>query len=463
MRASRARHFLFTALMLGSCIAACELLIPLERDPNASHDASTPVDAGPDRGISCGQDLPQKLTQPTGGENVEPIVFAGVRWAYQQGDAGDIFCADGFDLDHLNTRAPLDAGDGGVVACTVDRACAPYPPPSIEHAIYVDSCDLDGGVDNVMPELINRLKSSLTFLQLQLPDPNDVLAKGFANGLLVLTDWNGQRDDDRVTVSIFSALGMEDPGIITDSVVQVQQRRPLIWDGGQDAAWIVDDLSVDQKNTPTLGTIPLPKYEAEGYVRNNVLAVPQLGPGIVGVIPVGRSGLHYRYGTLMALIEPPEPEKNLPYRLTHARLGLWFESSELLSALGSIGVASSQLCVPEGINPTFYSLGRQSTCASLDLPNPEAGSGPDPNAHCSLISMTAHTTYIQSRLSRDDAGRTVVGHREVTDPPCVDKDAGTEFCDDCAWPEPRRCPIPDAATPFADTGVTPKDAGADGD
>jgi hypothetical protein len=416
------------ACLVAPAAVACHLLVPageLTKGPPDASVSDAPV--VPDTSVDpCGPlvSAPEHRDDPPG----RRIEFAAVKFSLSP-TADDLLCKTrGFDLDGLTTS--------GGARCQDNRACAPRSEATIAG---VFPCDGPDGEDDAFGAMYARIK---TFAgggaSAAAYDINNAVAAGLTTSLMELHEYSGAPDDEHVIALFYGAAGIEGVDAAATSPSEVGELQQ-IWDGGQDFTWIVSRDSVNGR-----GKLAEAKGRTEGFVRDNVLVIPNTGalsiPVILGGRPIRASG-----GSLMGRIVPPTSDFNR-YRLTHVRLGIRVASQEVLSMIGARDNPENSdvpLCAPES-QPIYEAFFRSMFCAHVDLP--ANGGPPDAAAPCGDLSVGVHLWYVESRIRRDDGGYIMVGDSVPigTTPPCAD--AGTQWCDDCEWDASRRCELPDAAT-----------------
>lgn len=451
MKARNASLVLLAPLV--ASMAACQWLVALRgaevtADVDASDDGATAPDAHiPAAPDPCGPVPPGPPASDVGANRPSqpPFFFAVRRWAFRNDgpDKSPLFCDDpGFNLDGKNTWRG-DAATG----CAEQRSCV---TPTVATA-----CDYEHGVDNALPGVLDLI--------LQVPgvnpgartfDPNRVIEVGATNLLLELDDYNGEADDRAVRVRFWVAAREErlrlprDGGSPVVSIADLAS-MPVVWDGGGPSSWVVDRRSILGEAGSELVTS---RYLADGYVTGGVLVVPETGPGLLPISVPGGGGTSYRSGVLVAGIERSVGADGVvQLALSRGRLAMRMPSASLLSVVGNSrnpsSTKSGQLCEPRNASD-YQSFARTTLCGRLDLPMPGST---DETLNCGELSAALFFSSVQSALSRVDGGRVLAIEDSTlgSGVPCPD-DAGTQWCDDCAWSGPSRC---DAGTPSSDASA----------
>jgi hypothetical protein len=442
-----ARRLTWLAFGMVAVTSACQLVVSLDDNyKNEEAEASSGeagVEASPTGIDPCGPLLERGPAAQDPPPSLKPIVFALLKWRLvpikNPALEPDLCPTPGFNLDNLVT------GPAGVCA---NPACA-----SRDKSKHL-TCDLADGVDNSLASLLNFAQTLPGATEaIAAFDPDRVIASGAVNLLVVVNDYNGEAQDDSVSVDFYTSSGTDtfdkgDAGYL--SITNIV-KMPITWDGG-DAAFAVDPKSVLGDPESDLLT---PRYRAEdAFVRDGFLVVPSTG---LGVLPLGLPGggaLEYSSGTLMAKIGHLEDGRFL---LTHGRFGARASSRAVLTAVGAgrtpDTTANDQLCAPQN-RDSYRDYFKTAICAAADLP-PDAGPN-DPTATCDDMSAGVSFVAIETRFAKTEATDTRQPHT-LTRPnplgdtyPCPDG-LGNYWCDDCRWDAAQMC----------DGG--PVDAGADAD
>lgn len=403
----------------GLAICACQALVTLTVEapqPDAAADAANDV-ADADAGATdpCTTTFPARPTKKSAATTVPPILFAAYKWAIERIDDPDLCPAPAaFNLDGLDTE-PRGA-------CNVNASCQARQ----ESSGLVDGCDTTGGGDNNALRALAYLRT-LPFAgggSFEELDTTIALRRGVSNMLLELVDYDGESDDDDITLNFYASAGMR--GVPNAAGLGFEQVKsmPEVWDGGQDAAWIAATESL----TDDAG-VRGPRFVGKGWVRDHVLVIPHvpIDFGPPSLFAIGEDALNS--GVLSAEIV----REGSHTKLVRGRIGAGVRSSALLAALASIRYQGGFMCAS-----STYPLARTVACSALDLP--PLGVGADAAVPCGSMSMTFSFASIESALARDDAGAIEfgTGYASTDIRPCAD-DAGHDWCDDCDWPGPRHC------------------------
>lgn len=425
MRASDRGKVLWLGAMFGCIVAAataCQALVGFQIE--APVDASAPLtDAGGEGGAEqfdpCGVPPPRPTPRVDDRTKIRPLVFAAYIWGLETPPGRNDLCEQpGFNLDNLDT--------GPVGSCNENVACKRLEGTLA--ATQLAPCDEPGGIDNMALRMVSYVRQSSGGGETVIGaiDPGPVVTRGASNILIELTDYNGKERDDSVNVAFYSSAGMDGVDAGGLGIEQIKL-LPEIWDGGQDAAWVVSESSVGVEST-----FAPAKYSFPGYVRGDLLIVPvmQLGFGPPSIFTLGERS------TSPGIFMGKLVRKGDRFELTHARFSVTVKSSSLLAAVGRIRNGENQLCT--SAEKTRYEFFKSGACGALDMPA-DAGA-PDPNVSCAELSLAFQMAAVESRIARNEDGSMKLGrgYTSYTIDPCPD-DAGTVWCDDCAWPTPGRC------------------------
>jgi hypothetical protein len=417
----RAGRFVAAAVVLGALGSACEFFVsfaidgprPVENEAGA--ETGPPVDAGFD---PCGTDIPPRMAVPGNVDADAPrIVFAAYTWAI--GGGPDLCAQAGLNLDGLNSATP-ECGDAGPCRRHED----------IGGIAAGAACDFEGGVDNALSTLSATFVNATKGLALSPKDLDVLVGTGAVTMVMALDGYNQTDIDDDVTLNFFGAAHLDgvDAGERTDDELRA---LPRLWDGGQaDAHWIVDENAVT-----STGVAVLPLFVRHGYVSRSELVVDGVDARYFRLPHIASAGrATIQHGTLMGQLQHDDSGR---WKLTKGRFTGAYASSGLLATLGAFrnGLAT-RYCNQESAN-TYAAL-RIYACGSLDLPA-DLSQPADPNALCGTMSMGFSFASIESQFLYDETGHQVIGPVFATEAPLCPDDAGTLWCDDCAWDGPRRC------------------------
>jgi hypothetical protein len=392
--------------------------VPLHAEGPPKGENEAGIDAGP--ADPCGPVPPRPPPAADADVDGTVIVLAAYFWGYDDGGQ-DFLCKEsGLNLDGLDSPPP----DCAPVACS----SLPGGP-----AKNVAGCDGPNGSDDALAAVISQLSDGLA------QDPNTLkafaptlaLERGVLNLLFQIRGYNGTPSDDDIELAVWTSSGITGLAQPTSFEYQDLQGLPPRWDGGQDVEWTIDERSAKLD-----GELVLPKIVAHGYVTDGILVVPSTGP--LSLPPLVGTPIGVQDGILMGRLFREAGR----WQLTDGRLATRVESAEFLNVVGASRLTSNgQLCSPAS---ALYALLRADVCASLDLP--ADGGAPDAATRCGALSLAFTIASVESKIATRTGAeglQTFVTGKSGFHgrPPCED-DAGTIWCDDCAWPSASRCPPP---------------------
>lgn len=184
----------FTVTTVVATLAACQIVAGLEMPALVD-----PMDGGADAAVAvdvdaCAPDVPSRKQGP-GSPDIEPIVFAveflDIATTVER-KAERLCPGAAIDLDGLDTCAPAMAPDGGL--SVVGNACR-----------GLDSfCDPEGGGDSALQAIATGAIGTTPEPD---DDPNLQIQRGDIGILLELTNYNGQDDDEKVSLSLIQSAG----------------------------------------------------------------------------------------------------------------------------------------------------------------------------------------------------------------------------------------------------------------
>jgi hypothetical protein len=317
----RALKLLFGA-STAVCLGACALFALAQFDacvlPDFTLDAGSPEqDAGSDAPVGppgCDEVFyPSPPMVPDGPSN-PPIVVA--IHTIDIGDMGNVW---GYDLDRV---------------CTCDDDAGPTCVSPQLH------CDLDGGIDNVAPQLFNLVS---------IPLGSDLFSSSLfssqANAgqwtlLVQIDNWNGQPDDPSVDVAIFTTPGFG--------------AMPM-WNGAD--VWQPSEASATVD-----GGLLVPTYVSEGaYVAGGVLvaAMPTVPLNIAGAN--NRITLQFVGGVITGKIGQFQGL----WRLTDGVIAARWPTKQIFQAVASFRDNNGKpvICT----DSTLYDVGKNAICNAADI------------------------------------------------------------------------------------------------
>ncbi len=315
--------------------------------------------------------------------------------------------SDAGDIEFYNALSFLDFGAGdagapnafgfdldGICTCPGPESCKPVSDAGPKH------CDQEGGVDNSGASLVAQFSSASFFDQGYI---NQQLAAGLFGALMRVRGYNGQANDTKVELSVYTSNGTEGAQYGDASVPK----------GDGTDRWTVDPDSL-LGGTILDGGEPVPKqaYDLNAYVSNYYLVgnlnVP-LSIGAAngeGLVTVDLTG-----SVVVAKLEPYQGS----FRTTGVMAGRW-STKKLLTTMQVLNdplLIGQHLC---GSDPTYQAL-KPKICSFADITSNVQDDGK--NAPCDAISMAfsfkATPATFGSVFAKPDSGT-----------PC-----GPQWTDDC--------------------------------
>jgi hypothetical protein len=228
--------------------------------------------------------------------------------------------------------------------------------------------DGPGGIDNSFGGIVQAVRNQIT--NFSSDSYTKTLQSGKANMLVRVQNWNGQPDDDQVTVSTMVTAPFDSfaaPGAVPK------------WDGTD--AWPV---AADAVN----GSVDKPKFvDTHAYVTNNQVVATlsqsaiRLGVGLTSIQDV-KLDLALRAAFVVCTIAP-STLGNWGYTLSECTLGGRWSANDLVKQLGAFPDPlnnNKPLCKGTSQYDTF----KASICSQVDLnSNPTAG----PTQPCDALSV----------------------------------------------------------------------------
>jgi hypothetical protein len=405
-------------------LSSCQWLVALKSDTPPQADAAADLEVLAVAYEACGATRPPR-PHDTSRAELAPFLLAGYAASYKPTTDPAMCPIAGLDLDDADTQPR------GV--CDQNRSCVPADEISAKLL-----CDQPGGIDNTAVNLLGRIDG---VFRTEVVDPATLVASGLVNVLLTIEHYNGEREDEDVSISVYTSSGIEGvgppPG--SDFTYKDLVTSDAAWDGSQDASWMIDENSVVL--IPPNGIKP--KQSGTGYVSGGIL-VANMDPGEFSIIGVGGQPILYHDGILTGDLVKVDGR----WRLLRARLGGVTPSGSVLQTIGATKLTAEQLCAaaPGAPNRQLYEFIRGEVCKLRDIPGEGGASTP-----CSGLSLGVTFAAIEARFAQTEAGAPVLTPSRLRlDLPCADYDAGTIWCDDCDWSGAGRCahaapaPLPDA-------------------
>jgi hypothetical protein len=257
----------------------------------------------------------------------------------------------GFDLDNRCTCTPDDA------------LCKPRSSNQ--------NCDDDAGRDNAVADLFDTLTAK----------GFDTIAKlneriGTDRGILFeIGEYNGEADDDTVTLQIYGSVGLLAPGDggIADA--------GLASDAGivSGATWTIDERSVGAKSTALNANL-------QAYVRGGTV-VAEFTAGLELDLET-----NFRLKLKPATVVGKLGKDGASTTLTEVVIAGHWNADDMYRAVRAARTGGKPVCTQPFLNPTIV----QTVCSGLDLPNPGAGA----NEPCGAGSFAIRLATIPARFGK---------------------------------------------------------------
>jgi len=238
-------------------------------------------------------------------------------------------------LRHINMS---EAPDGGPIGYDLDKTCTCQgQSSSCKLPEDADGCDLPGGRDNSLTPMIDLLSFTLGITDLSMLY-NSMVEQGDWSLLLRVRDYNGEADDERVAVAVFSTDGLG---------------TPPGWDGNDE--WPVTTSSLEPG-----GTLEDPLFfDPFAYVAGGILvaSLPELDfifSGSSGYLAIKMSS-----GFITGRIEP----HGAGYALRDAVMTGRVAVPDLFAAVSTVHLDGGSLCR----NDPAYGMARAALCNRRDL------------------------------------------------------------------------------------------------
>lgn len=199
------------------------------------------TDSAPDTGDGCNHVRWPGRPNADDDASVQDIEFYNALEVLNFGtsDAGNP-ALEGFDLD-------------GVCTCPGVDSCKPFGDSGTQ-------CDYEGGVDNALGALVKEFSGASNFFDEGYI--NSGIAAGVFGALFRVRNYNGQANDTKVELSIYSSNGTK--GADTDAGPQLPK-----FDGTD--VWTLDPTSLLGGSVGDAGPVPLVAYDLNAYVSNYTL------------------------------------------------------------------------------------------------------------------------------------------------------------------------------------------------
>jgi hypothetical protein len=325
---------------------------------------------------------PDKSTQAQTGTNVPAFIVAmnhidfgeplkNVADAGPDGASADLpWRRHGFDLDHKCTVS------SSTNSCIIpDWAHGPNWGPG-------DSTDFTGGRDNSLGRIIEQ--TSVRVPDFGTPRYNQQIERGAVSLLFKVDGYNGQKDDDQITVTLYTPAPLN----------AFSPSTPIIpkWDGTDN--WPIASSSLNNND------INDPKFiDKNGYVANGVLVAGikqadlRLSIGIASNVVVE---LLLRFSNAFFVGELDKNAQGL-WTLQAGEIGGIWNVNDLLHQLDqfpdpvlNVQTLKEPICTNSGSYITF----RRLICSQVDI----SASGTAPTNLCDALSVGIGFTGIQAKV-----------------------------------------------------------------
>ncbi len=382
------------AAAIAAPAAACQLLAgiePVDQVPasttgstadsgstDAAHDAPAQADAAPDAPAfdPCGASTAFPESPPASAFPGNIDITTVMRRAFLGSSAvpdavAPLVCrASSFDLDGVYTcKGPKDVGS------PAGSPCAAYKPST------QNTCDLAEGRDNATTAL---LVASVEQVGHEPSWLDGRIEKGELGMMFQIASYNGEPDDDHVTVTVLLLFGPErdaDGGV----------------DGGEDAAppsWQPSDRwAVNGASCKDPATCKVPTFTGTGYVRDQWLYASLDDLGLPIMVEYVRLVVPAKGARLTAHLAPPGDAGG--WAMDHARLAGRVQTTAMAEQFGSIEVNGKPLCE----QPLALPMIRDAVCRYADLPL-DALDAPDAATICSALSFSLGFFTVPGRRGR---------------------------------------------------------------
>jgi hypothetical protein len=303
-------------------------------------------------------------------------------------------------LDFFNAIQYLDfgAGDGGVtgpleiLGYDLDGVCTcPGPDSCIVFPDAGKQCDYEGGVDNSAGTLIREFAGAQFFDQAFI---NQGIGQGIFGALFRIEGYNGQANDTKVSIYIFTSNGTQ--GVGTDAGPMLPQFK------GNDT-WTLDPSGLLGGVIGDAGPTPPSAYDLGAYVTNytlvaNISDMPlAIGAGNgIGLVTIELSDAK--------VIAKLTPFGNGQFQASGTVTGRW-ETRKLLTSLQVLNdplQVDASLC---GADST-YQLLKPRICGYQDIA--KYASEDETGAPCDALSLGFNFTSVPAKygsiVAKPDGG-----------------------------------------------------------
>ncbi len=300
------------------------------------------------------------LVKPVGPPKTKPTKTDGVDLvlalkAIDFGEQSNAYKQYGFDLDGANTQSP--GGD--------DPTCKGYSSKASDYN------DNEGGRDNAFGQLVTSISKFLT--DFQSSHFNDNVADGTFSILLHVENYNGERNDDQVTLS----------WLVGDNFPK--GKKPA-FDGTD--SWPIQDTSYldDGKSPPTARYSDVNAYVTDGVLVGSL-------PG--GKITTPSFTLELTAPLLVATLRAPDTTSPL-WRIESGTIAARWPTKTLFSQIGRFKDPFGGTDKPICRNSVSYAGIKSSICAAADISSSVLDI--QPNIPCSALSMALRVQAVQAKV-----------------------------------------------------------------
>jgi len=301
--------------------AACSLAVDLDGLEGGSPDAGLPApDAKPPE--SCSHEVPP--TRPGGSATGGSMVITTAVRSVDLGEASTMEDPVGLDLDKTCTCIPDE-----------DSCRSEYSSE--------DHCDDSNGVDNAGAKLFKSLLA-IGAEGMGSTYYTKMAEQGEWGLLLTISDYNGEANDELITVSLYPSNGTAADG--SQPAWNGQDAWPVTSSG------LVDNASIDQ-----------PLYiDVNAYVANNVLVAqfPELRFRFSG--PNSNLSANVKDTTVMGLLELVAD--GLGVRVTRGVMAGHWRIEDVFGMLGTLVANGQKLCNDGGL---IYEQTKGVICDFVDI------------------------------------------------------------------------------------------------
>lgn len=347
IRVRRGLLFLLPGAALSTALA-CSVAVNLDNLSGGQPARDAGVDDGGDASVGCvSATFPAAPEGAAAGGDIEFVV------AVREVDFGE----------NAGLDEPVGLDVDGVCTCSPGGGSCAYPAWATE--IH---CDLKGGIDNASGKLFKNITALVGGAAFGSGHYSTTASEGRWSLLLRVTGYNGEKDDEKVTLSIYTGGAMPAPG------------GPA-WNGADEwpvsSASLVDGADI---NKPV-------QVDADAYVSGGILVAHVEGARIDLVGDNGPLGVRLTGGTLAA---PLGKDESGGFRIEGGTVAARWRWADFFEALGSAALGGSPTCA----GSSLYSQIQKRVCASVDIASTAGGE----TADCDAISFGMKFTALPAKL-----------------------------------------------------------------